>query len=95
MRNHDSAACRVASDPASAPVSGPANSSPTATTANPISSASQDACTPSPTAASVRPAPYQRAAREVVPYSTNVPTIVSSPIRAAPTASPPSGRGPR
>ena len=58
-------------------------------------SASQEACTPSFTAASRRPAPNHRAARPVVPYSTNVPRIVSSDISAAPTPSPASGVLPR
>ena len=43
---------------------------------------SHDACIPSATAASVRPAPYQRAARPVVPYSTKLPTTSRSAMSA-------------
>ena len=96
IRNHDSAArCVAPSPPASSAVIGPAQVSPSTTTTTPTPTASQDAWTPSLTASAGRPAPYHRAARDVVPYSTNVPTTVSSAISAPAIPRPASGTEPR
>ena len=81
--------------PAIARVAGPAMSRPIAITAAPIISASQDACTPSLTAASRRPTPKYRAARLVVPYSSAVPSSASRVITAPPAPSAASGTAPR
>jgi hypothetical protein len=43
----------------------------------------------------MRPAPNQRAARDVVPYSTKVPTTASNVISAPATPMPPSDTRPR
>lgn len=64
-------------------------------TSTPVASASQDACTPSATAAARSPAPKRRAERPVVPYATTVPTQAVSVMTVPPTASAASGTRPR
>ena len=63
--------------------------------ATPAASASQDACTPSATAAARSPAPKRRAARPVVPYASSVPSQAATVITVPPIASAASGTRPR
>src|SRR5690348_2861210 len=96
IRNQVSAALAIGpGPPASSRSSGPASSSPATTAIPPSTRASSEAVVPSRTARSRWPAPYQRAARAVVPYSRNPPSIAVSDSNVPATPSAASGSLPR
>ena len=88
IRSHGSAMSAMSPPSAINRSSGTAAASITATTSTPIPTASQVACTPSPTADPRSPAPKNRAARAVVPYDRNVSCEATSDRINPPIAKP-------
>jgi hypothetical protein len=95
MRSQPAAASAATGSAASARVNGPAKIWASSTSSPPVPSASQDAWTPSATAAVRSPAPKRRAARPVVPYAISVPNQTATDITVPPTATAARGTRPR